>query len=131
MAIKGLNDDELLDFGRLSFTYPFHIRFIEYMPIGKTDIDGTQQILATEIKERLQTLGTLHPVAQAPNDGGPAERYRFHGAKGEVGFIRPISRHFCKTCNRLRLTAIGQLRVLPAIQSSGRSKNTHKAGMHR
>jgi GTP 3',8-cyclase len=111
VAIKGLNDDEFLDFARLSLTYPFHIRFIEYMPIGEIGIGEKQQIMATEIKDRLQALGTLHPIAAPPGDGGPAERFRFEGAKGEIGFIRPISRHFCKTCNRLRLTAIGQLRV--------------------
>ena len=111
VAIRGLNDDELLDFARLSITYPFHIRFIEYMPIGDTEIGKTQQIMAEEIRSRLESIGPLYPVEAGPKDGGPAERFRYEGAKGEIGFIRPISRHFCKTCNRLRLTAIGRLRV--------------------
>ena len=54
-------------------------------------------------------MGELEPIGKGLNDG-PAERYKFKGARGEIGFIRPISRHFCRTCNRLRLTANGQLR---------------------
>ncbi len=109
VPIRGINDDEILDFARLSYSYPFHIRFIEYMPIGDTGIRPDQQILATEIKHRLQQIAPLHPIPTS-NADGPAERYRFEGARGEIGLIRPISRHFCDTCNRLRLTATGMLR---------------------
>ena len=111
VPIRNINDDELTDFARLSLAYPFHIRFIEYMPIGETVIGADQRILATEIKDRLETaLGPLIPV-EHPGSGGPAQRYRFEGAPGEIGLIQPISQHFCATCNRLRLTADGQLRV--------------------
>jgi cyclic pyranopterin phosphate synthase len=59
-------------------------------------------------------LGKLIPVDKSVNDG-PAERFKFESAKGEIGFIRPISQHFCGACNRLRLTASGQLR--PCLMS--------------
>jgi cyclic pyranopterin phosphate synthase len=109
VPIKGINDDELIEMAKLSFSYPFHIRFIEYMPIGSNQIEADRHLLAPEIKTSIRSLGKLIPVAKHSHDG-PAERFRFAGAKGEVGFIRPISRHFCHACNRLRLSASGQLR---------------------
>ncbi|OGP58936.1 MAG: cyclic pyranopterin phosphate synthase MoaA [Deltaproteobacteria bacterium RBG_13_49_15] len=110
VAIKGVNDDELIDFARLSLIYPFHVRFIEYMPIGTQCMSMERQMLAPEIKQKIEEIGSLHPISRGANDG-PAERFRFDGAPGEIGFIRPISRHFCPDCNRLRLTASGQLRL--------------------
>jgi cyclic pyranopterin phosphate synthase len=110
VPLLGVNDDELTDFARLSMTRPFHIRFIEYMPMGNLQAPGGQQLLTPEIKKRISSLGELIPVDKRMNDG-PAERFKFEGALGEIGFIRPISRHFCHTCNRLRLTASGLLRL--------------------
>lgn len=109
VPLKGINDDELIDIAGLSYTHPFHIRFIEYMPIGTNQIDIDRHLLAPEIKKRVNKLGNLIPVERSINDG-PAERFKFEGALGEIGFIRPISRHFCNTCNRLRLSASGRLR---------------------
>ena len=109
VALKGYNDDEFVDLARLSMDYPFHIRFIEYMPIGNPQMKSNDYILTPDIKERLRTLGDLIPVTRKRMDG-PAQRYRIQGAKGEIGFIQAMSRHFCHTCNRLRLTANGQLR---------------------
>jgi cyclic pyranopterin phosphate synthase len=109
VALNGINDDELTDMARLSFDYPLHIRFIEYMPIGKSRIDNGPLLLAPEIKKRIRVLGNLIPVPKTMNDG-PAQRYHFEGAAGEIGFIHALSHHFCDRCNRLRLTARGQLR---------------------
>jgi cyclic pyranopterin phosphate synthase len=109
VPVKGLNDDELLDIARLSMDHPFHIRFIEYMPMGSNHLEIDRHLLAPEIKKHIEELGELFPVHRSTNDG-PAERFKFESGKGEIGFIRPISRHFCETCNRLRLTASGQLR---------------------
>ena len=109
VALKGYNDDEFVDLARLSMTYPFHIRFIEYMPIGNPLMKHGDYILAPDIKALLSPLGNLTPV-QKKRDGGPAVRYRIDGAVGEIGFIQAMSQHFCRTCNRLRLTANGQLR---------------------
>ena len=109
VALSGVNDDELADFARLSLSYPFHIRFIEYMPIGKSRMNSSPLLLVPEIKKRISTVGKLIPVKNSINDG-PAERYKFEGAKGEIGFIGALSHHFCNRCNRLRLTASGQLR---------------------
>jgi cyclic pyranopterin phosphate synthase len=109
VALRGLNEDEFIDFAKLSLSYPFHIRFIEYMPVGESRFNFQPPLLIPEIKERLSSIGNLIHVPRKQYDG-PAERYKFQGAKGEIGFIGALSHHFCDTCNRLRLTASGQLR---------------------
>lgn len=109
VAMNGINDAELADLARLSLKYPFHIRFIEYMPIGDHHLDAGKQLLAPDIMARLEAIAPLTPVAADPHDG-PAERFQFPDAPGEIGVIRPLSHHFCHRCNRLRLTAAGHLR---------------------
>ena len=108
VALRDINTDELADFARLSLTHPFHIRFIEHMPIGQSSVTEGP-VLAPEIKRVISSLGDLKPLPRTSGDS-PAERYRFEGAKGEIGLIRPLSHHFCERCNRLRLTASGQFR---------------------
>jgi len=110
VALRGINEDELIDLAGLTFQRPYHVRFIEYMPMGPGGICPGPALLTPDIKQRIAGLGELIPVSSQADDG-PAERYRFRGARGEVGFISALSRHFCRTCNRLRLTASGQLRV--------------------
>ena len=110
VVIKGVNEDELLSFAELSIRKPFQIRFIEFMPIGNDGYWTPERFMSSDaIKSELVSLGPLHPVPLDPVDG-PAERYRFQGAKGEVGFISPMSHRFCHACNRIRLTADGKLR---------------------
>jgi len=110
VALRGVNDDEILDFAKLSVSYPFHIRFIEYMAIGNSRISTGSNILAPEIRERIGELGILEPVGKERHDG-PAEIYQFKGARGRIGFIAALSNHFCHRCNRIRLTANGKLRA--------------------
>ena len=110
VVIKGINDDEVLDFARFSLAHPYHIRFIEYMPLGIASADNSlHHVPNSVIKEKLGGLGKLDLVSKTALDG-PAERFRFEGAPGEIGFISPLTHHFCHTCNRLRLTARGSLR---------------------
>lgn len=108
VAMRGINDDELTDLAALSLTYPVHVRFIELMPIGKAGALSDKTLLVPEIKTIIETLGKLLPVPRDQLDG-PALRYQFPGAPGEVGFISPVSNHFCAQCNRLRLTADGHI----------------------
>lgn len=110
VAIKGFNDDEILDFARLTLEKPYHIRFIELMPVGKENMWSVDKFISTEeIYKCIQTLGSLKPILSNPLDG-PAQRYTLDGGKGEIGFIGALSHHFCDSCNRLRLTAEGHLR---------------------
>ncbi|HMA67324.1 MAG TPA: GTP 3',8-cyclase MoaA [Desulfosalsimonadaceae bacterium] len=128
VVLNGINDQELTDLAALSFSYPFHIRFIEYMPIGRTRLCDTSPLLYPEIRNRLEQLGTLHPVERQENDG-PAVRWKFAGAAGEIGFISPVSRHFCRQCNRLRLTADGRIRPCLLADISEDIKTPLRAGM--
>jgi len=110
VAIRGINDDELFEFAQLSRQRPYHIRFIEYMPIGQDSQWRPEKYISSdEIKSELDTFSPLHEVPRSTLDG-PAERYRFESARGEIGFISGLSHHFCPVCNRLRLTADGKLR---------------------
>jgi len=110
VAIRGINDDELLEFARLSRRKPYHVRFIEYMPIGHDNRWTPEKYISSdEIKSKLEAFSPLHKMPHLTDDG-PARRCRFESAKGEIGFISALSHHFCSTCNRLRLTADGRLR---------------------
>jgi GTP 3',8-cyclase len=111
VVMRGINDDEILSFGRLSLEKPYHIRFIEFMPIGLENNWKEERFFSSEeTLNRLQTLGPLFPINGQGLDG-PARRMAYDGARGEIGLISPISEHFCQSCNRLRLTAEGRLRV--------------------
>ncbi|TAK31733.1 MAG: GTP 3',8-cyclase MoaA [Chloroflexota bacterium] len=108
VVMRGVNDDEVLDFARLTVERDWHVRFIEMMPVGQRGYQA-DYVSSTEVKERLTALGEL--VAQGVRIGnGPARYYRLPDALGTIGFITPISECFCAECNRLRLTAEGGLR---------------------
>ena len=110
VVIDGFNDDEVVEMAALSRWYPFHVRFIEFMPIGEYGRNKEfRMIPLSRIKKRLEGVGKLVPIERNGIDG-PAERYAFEGAMGEIGFISSISNHFCASCNRLRLTSSGFLR---------------------
>ncbi len=113
VAIRGVNDDEVLDFARLTLASPYQIRFIELMPLGTAGAENDGRYLANSIiRQRIETLGKLEAVnGGGGKTEGPARIYRLPGGAGEIGFISPVSRHFCHTCNRLRLTANGHLRA--------------------
>ena len=120
VVLGGFNDDEVVDFARLSLDRPWTIRFIEYMPLGQSrnlehGLDQAQHTIVdnAEVMGRIeQHCGPLSPVNRATELGvGPAQVYRLAGARGRLGFISAMSQPFCETCNRLRLTARGELRA--------------------
>ena len=110
VTIKGENEKEVLDFARLTLEFPLVVRFIEYMPAGESSWTPDLVYPNSHIKKEIQSLGELTPVNDEENNG-PAVRYRLNNALGEIGFINPISNHFCHSCNRIRLTADGHLRT--------------------
>jgi cyclic pyranopterin phosphate synthase len=120
VVMRGINDDEILDFAKLTITEGWHVRFIELMPFvtdnppeghsaGRKANIQSQFMPADEIMEHLNSLGELKPCLPIKGNG-PAKYFRFPQASGTVGFITPVSQHFCFNCNRLRLTAEGKLR---------------------
>ena len=115
VVMRGVNDDELEAFARLSFDKPYIIRFIEFMPIGPVNCWQPNRFMpVSEIRAKIENIAPLESVPQIHLDG-PAERYRFASARGEIGFIGAVSGHFCHSCNRLRLTPDGALR--PCLMS--------------
>jgi cyclic pyranopterin phosphate synthase len=114
VVMRGMNDDEVVDFARKTMEANWNVRFIEPMPVGNGMLaEGEWRervVTGKEIRERIEAaLGTLEPAKMRAGNG-PARYYRLPGADGTLGFITPISEHFCYLCNRLRLTADGQLR---------------------
>ncbi len=114
VVIAGINDDELLDFARKTVDEGWHVRFIEHMPLN-SEMASSSFVSVSEIRKRLASLGELEPCTFKGN--GPARYYRLPQAEGTIGFITPVSEHFCFHCNRLRLTADGKLR--PCLLSEG------------
>jgi cyclic pyranopterin phosphate synthase len=115
VVVKGLNDDELPALARLTIKNPWHMRFIELMPVGDVQDWGegfpTLHERYLSVQEMHTRLSALHlEPAPAPIGNGPSRTFRIPGALGTVGFISPLGEHFCQTCNRLRLTADGFLR---------------------
>ncbi len=110
VVMRGVNDDELLDFAALTEKYPLHVRFIEYMPIGVASTwSGDKVVTEAEMLERIsQGMGQLESVVS--ESSGPARLYRLPEAPGRIGVIAAMSNHFCATCNRIRVTADGLLR---------------------
>ncbi len=111
VPVRGLNDVEVLDFARLTLERQLHVRFIEFMPIGANDRWHREECVSSEnIRGEIEReYGRLVPLM--PKKGvGPSDNYRIQGAKGVIGFISPITKHFCKSCSRLRLTADGKIR---------------------
>ncbi len=110
VVIKGFNDDEILDFADLAYKYPLHIRFIEFMPIGDLLFWRPERMMSSEeIQQRIQQKYLLEDGARIAGNG-PARYYNIAGGLGTLGFISPMSNHFCAKCNRVRLTAEGKLR---------------------
>ncbi|HQI25077.1 MAG TPA: GTP 3',8-cyclase MoaA, partial [Smithella sp.] len=113
VAIKGFNDDEALDFARLAQEQPFQVRFIELMPVGKTTLDyGEDYMPGSQLIKIIRQRYALEPLKNKHNrSDGPAKIFKIKGGRGEIGFINPVSDHFCSTCNRMRLTSDGKLRA--------------------
>jgi GTP 3',8-cyclase len=110
VIMRGRNDDELEDFARCTLERPWHVRFIEVMPVGENlDVSAREFVSAAEMLERLRRIGSIEPVAGPPGNG-PATYFRFPHAAGTVGVITPMSHNYCDRCNRMRLTADGRLR---------------------
>jgi len=134
VLLKGVNDGEIKDLAFLTQQHRWQIRFIELMPVrnqtswGEGFPEPADMFLpVSKVKEILAPLG-LKPTEKIPGSG-PAEIYQFEGGKGTIGFINPLSDAFCDACNRLRLTADGNLRpcllsdlevpLLPTLRAGG------------
>jgi len=109
VVMSGINDDEIIDFAIKTIDDGWHVRFIELMPVAGDSTGNLLFVPVSDIRQRLEVLGELEPCLSSKGNG-PAKYFRFPQAKGTIGFITPVSEHFCFHCNRLRLTADGKLR---------------------
>lgn len=109
VVMSGINDDEILDFAAKTVDEEWHVRFIELMPVVGNGDNALRFVAATEMRKRLEPLGELEPCLPTVGNG-PAKYFRLANARGTIGFITPVSEHFCFNCNRMRLTADGKLR---------------------
>ncbi len=111
VPVRGVNDDEIVAFARLTLERGLHVRFIEFMPLGAGDRWHREQCVSgDEARAAIEAaFGPLEPW-RGGRSAGPSDNYRIPGAAGVVGFISPITKHFCGACRRLRMTADGRIR---------------------
>ncbi len=112
VVTRGFNDEDVVDLARLTLERDWDIRFIELMPFAEEAAFAQAAVVRSEeTRARIEAaLGPLTPIpGHDPRD--PAKPYRLAGARGSIGFISSVSEPFCESCNRLRLTADGKLRL--------------------
>ncbi|WP_321367444.1 GTP 3',8-cyclase MoaA [uncultured Desulfuromusa sp.] len=110
VVMRGFNDNEILDFAKLTREHDCTVRFIEYMPTMKDENWRSLVVSSQEILQRLNEHYSLHSVDRGAL-AGPAEEFAIAGAQGCIGVIAPLSGHFCRDCNRIRITASGMVRA--------------------
>ncbi|HEU4879223.1 MAG TPA: GTP 3',8-cyclase MoaA [Gemmatimonadaceae bacterium] len=112
VVMRGINDDEIEDFSRLTLEHPWHIRFIELMPVGSmSGVTWEHVVPSQEVLDRAATVAPLSESSGPSRGNGPARYYRYEGAPGSIGVITPMTHTYCASCNRVRLTADGRLRT--------------------
>ncbi len=112
VVMRGVNDDEIEAMARLTIDHPWHVRFIELMPVGDLRALTWEHVVPSdEILARLNAIAPLTPAAGPAKGNGPAAYHRWEGARGTIGVITPMTHTYCASCNRVRLTADGRLRT--------------------
>jgi cyclic pyranopterin phosphate synthase len=112
VVMRGINDDEIEDFARLTLDHAWHVRFIELMPVGSMrEITWDHVVPSEEVLDRISALGSLDADVGPSRGNGPATYHRLAGAIGTIGVITPMTHTYCASCNRVRLTADGRLRT--------------------
>jgi len=110
VIMRGMNDDEVVDFAGLTLVKPYTVRFIEYMPVVKDPDWHSLVVPGEEIIRRIASAYRVLPLDRDDYLSGPSKNYRIDGAVGAIGIITPISSHFCSECNRIRVTSSGMAR---------------------
>jgi len=131
VVLPGENQHEIADLARLTLDRPVHMRFIEFMPVGDRSLyqaNGTFGV--DDMMAALREHFELEPAVEAdrPQGNGPARYWRIPGSAGTVGFIHPMSRHFCDSCNRFRLTADGRVKSCLLVASEKDLSGALRAG---
>jgi len=124
---RDVNDDELADFVRLTRDRPLEIRFIEFMPFGGNAWAKSRFLSYADMIERLETEFDFQRIFDGPNE--TSKTFRVPGYEGTVGFISSMSDNFCAGCNRLRVTADGNLKVCLFGKTETSLRDAMRVGM--
>ena len=110
VAIRGFTEDEVIPFAHFAREHPYEVRFIEFMPLDADHAWSLDDVLTgEEVRAAIHAVFPLEPEPRSPSS--TARTYRFADGRGRIGFISPVSEPFCGDCNRIRVTADGQLRT--------------------
>ena len=128
VVMRGINDDEIPDFARLTLEHPWHVRFIELMPVGDLrSLTWEHVVPSAEVLDRASAVGSLS-ADSGPKGNGPARYFRLGDAPGTIGVITPMTHTYCDSCNRVRLTADGQLRTCLFGDHEVNLRDVYRAG---
>lgn len=109
VLMRGVNDDEVLDLAEYGREVGAEVRFIEFMPLDAAgEWSASKVVSSAEVLDRIGSVYPLEPACERGTE--PAERYRYADGRGSVGVVASVTRPFCASCDRVRLTADGQLR---------------------
>jgi len=108
VVMRGVNDDELVDFARFGRELGVTVRFIEFMPLDAEEAWSEAAVVSQE--EILATIGAVYPLELPARSNAPATRFRYMDGGGEIGVVASVTQSFCDSCDRIRLTADGQFR---------------------
>ena len=109
VVMTGVNDDEIVDFADFGRRRGVVVRFIEFMPLDAQGAWTADQVVTYE--QIVERIDAVHPLVPVGRGSAPAERFRYADGRGEIGVIASVTRSFCSTCDRVRLTADGQFRT--------------------
>ena len=110
VAMRGFTENEVIPFAQFAREHPYEVRFIEFMPLDADHAWSRDDVLSgEEVRAAIHAVFPLEPEPRKPSS--TARSYRFADGRGRIGFINPVSEPFCGDCNRIRVTADGQLRT--------------------
>lgn len=109
VMVRGVNDDEAVDFATFGREHGVQPRFIEFMPLDAQDAWSNEAVVPAA--ETVAAIDAVYPLEALPSGSAPAQRYRYKDGRGEIGVIPSVTQPFCSDCDRIRLTAEGQLRT--------------------
>lgn len=112
VVLRGYNEEDVIELAGLTVDHPWHVRFIEAMPLGIQANEALKRYVSNQ--ETQNRIEAVYGKLESLHDGeleGEARMFRIAGAPGEIGFINPVSEPYCDDCNRLRMTADGKIRL--------------------
>ena len=108
VVMRGINDDEIIEFAKFGRERGVIVRFIEFMPLDADEKWSTLSVVSLE--EIFSTINSVYPLEVVKRSNAPASRFRYVDGQGEIGIVASVTQKFCDTCDRIRITADGQFR---------------------